>query len=342
MSYVLAQHPVGICSKLGSHESVHDLPNSIQLMNRLKILFTWKPLRGLERVEACLKEVEVQATEDSAEMLALIPEAEVACVGGFNARMLQAAIKLRWVQAFLGGVESLLFPEMKASPIPLTCLKGCFDVPAAEHALAVMLAYSRRLAYDIRQRPHRTFVWDEPTELKGKTAGIVGLGSIGLEIARKCRCFDMRVLGLSRRPRTRPDTVDEWLAPEQLPQLLAASDFVVVAVPLTPETTGMFGEAQLRRMKETAYLIDISGRPAIYDLDAMSRALKEGWIGGANLQIEPPANSPLWEIENLLISFHRATSQEQYDRCFDLFCENVRRYRSGQPLLGLVDKAAGY
>ena len=305
----------------------------------LKILFTWNPPRGLDQIAACLPDLEVHATEDRAEILRLIPEAEVACVGYFDAEIFQAAKKLRWVQAFSGGVNGLLFPEFVASPIPMTCLKGCFGTAAAEHALAVMLAYATRLEYDIRQRPQRAFTITDPFELGGKTVGIVGLGDMGLEIARKCRAFEMRVIGLARRPRPCPDGVDQILP---LPALLAASDFVVVTVPLTPETKGLIGEAQLRAMKPGAYLVDISGRPAVYDLTALERALRERWIAGANLQLVPAADSPLWGLENLLLSFHRVVSGEQYDQCVEAFCENLRLYRAGKPLLGLVDKPAGY
>jgi phosphoglycerate dehydrogenase-like enzyme len=152
----------------------------------------------------------------------------------------------------------------------------------------------------------------------------------------------MRVIGLARRSRPCPDYLDEVLMPGQLSRLLRGSDFVIVAVPNTPQTRGLIGENELRCMKETAYLIDVSGRPVLYDLDALMRALEEDWIAGASLQIQPPSDSPLWDLDNLLISFHRATSREQYDRFVEIFCENVRRYRLGQPLLGLVDKTAGY
>ena len=180
--------------------------------------------------------------------------------------------------------------------------------------MAVMLAFARRLDYDMRQRVHRTYEWWEPFDLKGKTAGIVGLGNIGQEIARKARCFDMQTIGLARRPRACPPYLDEVLVPDQLPHLLAASDFVVVAVPNTPATRGMIGETELRAMKKTAYLVDVSGRSVLYDLDALIRALREGWIAGACLQVVPSLDSPLWDLDNLLISSHRATSQEQYDR----------------------------
>jgi phosphoglycerate dehydrogenase-like enzyme len=308
----------------------------------LQIVFTWRPHRLLERVETCLEGIEVHATDDRDEMRELLRRAEVACVGTFDAELLGLAKNLCWVHAMSGGVESFLFPEMLVSPIPFTCCKGCFAIPGAEHAMAAMLAFCQRLDYDIQQRPQRTFEWHEPLELRGKTLGIIGLGSMGREIAKKAHCFDMSVVGLARRPERSCPYVERFFAPQELHQLLAMSDFVVVSVPLTPETSGIMGAAELRAMKATAYLVDISGRPALYDLDALRRALDEGWIAGANMQMIPAPDSPLWEVKNLLISFHRSTSREQYDRCFDLFCENLRRYRAGQPLLGLVDRAAGY
>jgi phosphoglycerate dehydrogenase-like enzyme len=272
-------------------------------------------------------------------MLRRIGEAEAVCVGAWDLELLRAARSLRWVHAFSGGVNGILFPEFAASRVPLTCFKGCFDVPAAEHALAMMLAYVRRLEYDIRMRPQKSYDWQEPTELRGKTAGIIGLGSMGRAIARACRSFGMRVLAATRRPQT----VDPALATATtLPELLAAADFVIVAVPLTRETTGLIGATQLRAMKPDAYLIDISGRPAIYDLAALERALREQRIAGANLQMAPEPASPLWELDNLLLTFHRVTSREQYDRCVATYCDNLRRYRAGEPLLGLVDKVAGY
>lgn len=310
----------------------------------VKVLFTWVPPRGLERLEGCLSDAEVFVTDKRGEMLDFMVNAEVACVGAFDAEMLRVARNLRWIHAMSGGVGPFLFPEMVASPVPLTCIKECFDVPGSEYAFAVMLAFARRLDYDIRQRPFRTFEWREPIELRDKTVGIIGLGNIGKAVARKARCFDMRVIGLARRPQPRPPDVDELVSSAQLPYLLSQSDFAVVAVPFTSQTLGLFGEVQLRMMKRTAYLVDVSGRPAIYDEVALQHALEEGWIAGASLQLAgtPADDWPLWEQENLLISFHRSCSQEQYDRGFDMFCENLHRYRRGQTLLGLVDKRLGY
>lgn len=311
-------------------------------MRVIHILFTWKPPRDLDRIRFCMDGLHVDVRDNPRDIVAYVGEAEVLCVGHFNAEILAAAKKLRWIQVFSGGVDGLLFPEFVASPIPMTCIKGCFDVPGAEHALAVMLAFSRKLEYDIRQRPQRVFDIMEPTELYGKTVGIVGLGHMGMEIARRCRAFGMHVLGLARHPRAAGDETDRILTPPQLYELLAASDFVVVAVPLTAETRSLIGEPELHAMKKTAYLIDVSGRPAVYDLEALTSALRQGTIAGANLQIVPPPDSPLWDLDRLLISAHRIVSREQYDRCLNMFCDNLRRYVEGRPLLGLVDKVAGY
>ena len=319
-------------------------PSSLAAKEKaLKILFTFRPQRGLERVRESVPDAQVVVCDQPPKIPSAIADADVACVGHFNAEIFRAARKLRWVHAFGGGVGAHLFPEFAASAIPLTCLKGCFDIPAAEYALAVMLAFSRKLEYDIRRRPARSFVETEPRELFGKTVGIVGLGGMGGEIARRCRAFGMRVIGLARRPRAeRPAEVERILTPEGLPSLLRESDFVVVAVPLTNATRGLIGSAELALMKPTAYLIDVSGRLPLYDQDALVEALKSGRIAGANLQLVPPPDSELWELDNLLLAFHRVVSEEQYDRCIERFCENVRRFQRDEDLLGLVDKEAGY
>jgi len=288
--------------------------------------------------------MEVVATEDREEALSLLEDAEVACVTDLDADMVRAARKLRWVQVASAGVERCLFPELVESPVALTCFKGCFDVPGAEHALASILAFSYRIPDYVRQQAQRTIEWVPPGELTGRTVGIIGLGGIGRALAKKAHGLQMRVTGVTRQPHDLPPCVDALFRPDQLPRVLNDADFVVVAVPNTPQTQSLIGEAELRHMKETAYLVDISGREALYDWDALARALKEHWIAGADLQINSPLSpdSPLWELDNVILSKYSANSDKQYERCIDRFCDNLRRYREGRPLLGLVDKAAGY
>ncbi len=312
----------------------------------IKILITWMA-EDLDRISTCMDGIEVFATEDRDEMLTHIVDAEVAYVGYFDAEMLANANKLQWVHSDSAGAEGRLFPEFVESGIPLTCTKGCFDNPGAEHAMASILMFNYRMDSRVRQQAqHRCPEWVLPTELKSKTIGIIGLGGIGRAVARKARCFEMRVIGMTRQAHDPPHYVDELLLPDQLPQLLSESDFVVVCVPITPETEGLIGEAELRQMKKTAYLIDISGRDRLYDYPAVVRALRECWIAGADLDLqanpELAPDSLLWDLDNLIMSRSSANSAENYVLCTDRFIENLRRYRQGEPLLGLVDKSAGY
>ena len=288
--------------------------------------------------------IRLTMTEDGAEIRRHLATARVLIARRVDAELLRSAPKLELVHACTGGVEDVLIPELAASPIPVACVKGIFDVTGAEHAMASMLAFTYRLPDSVRQQAERRHDWIAPHELRGKTVGIVGLGGIGTELARLAACFGARVIGCSRSEKASPH-VAAWIAPDRLEELLAESDFVIVCVPRTPLTEGMFGARQFRAMKRTAYLIDITGRSVIFDLDALVRALREGWIAGADLQIQqglPPADSPLWELDNLILSNHAANSVETQRRFADHIVENLRRHRDGRPLLGLVDKAAGY
>jgi phosphoglycerate dehydrogenase-like enzyme len=301
-------------------------------------------LEELAPAAAAVPGVEVAAALDRTAILDQIGEAEVLCLAGFDAEMFRAAKKLKWVQAMLGGVEKVLFPELVQSEIPLTCIKECFGVPGAEHAMAAMLAVSSRLNEYAWLRSKRKLEWRLPRELHGKTIGIIGFGNIGRALGERARAFGMRVLAAARRPTGDVGPAHEVLAQDQLPRLLVESDFVVVAVPLTQSTRGLIGPAQLKAMKPSAWLIDISGRPAIVEQDAVIAALREKQIAGADLQFgtAPAADSPLWTMENLIISQYSANSEEEGRRSVELFVENLRRYRQNQPLIGLVDKRAGY
>ena len=252
---------------------------------------------------------------------------------------------LRWVHTISAGVDHLLFPELSQTDVVLTNASGVFNVPIAETVLAYILAVVKRMPEFLGQQQARTWHKLELRELRELTVGIVGLGDIGAEVARLCHAFGMRVLGLRQRPRPDPH-VDEILPPEQLHDLLGRSDFGVIAVPLTKDTRQLIGAAELEAMKADAWLINIA-RGAIVDERALVKALQEGRIGGACLDVfveEPlPEDSPLWGLPNVIItphnSWHSARLQE---REAELFLENLRRYVAGEPLLNVVDQEAGY
>ncbi len=260
-------------------------------------------------------------------------------------RLLTRIPGLRWIHTISAGVDHLLFPELRDSDAILTNASGVFNIPIAETVMAYILAVVKRLPeFWARQREHR---WEKLPlrELRGLTVGVIGLGDIGTEVARLCRAFGMRVLGLRRRPAP-SDIADEVMPPDRLHDLIARSAFVVIAVPLTAETRGMIGRAELAAMKPDAWLINIS-RGAIVDEEALMEALREGRIGGACLDVfaqEPlPPDSPLWDLPNVIITPHNSWSSPHIEeREIDLFLENLRRYVAGEPLLNVVDKQAGY
>lgn len=296
--------------------------------------------KALEAVEG----YSIKIAPDHPSAMAAIPEAEVACVASFDRELLDRAANLSWIQAFLGGVERVLFPELVSRPVPLTCVKECFAAPGAEHAMAVILAVSYRVDYYLRAQARRDFEWHRPDGLAGLTLGIIGFGNIGQALAVRARAFGLRTLALARQPRTVPSPADELVTPAQMSRLLNESDFVVVAVPSTSDTRNLIGAARLEQMKPTAWLIDISGREAIVNQPAVIEALQKGRIAGADLQFkEPPAmDSALWDMDNLIMSQYSANSEQETSDAVALVVDNACRYRDGKPLRGLVDKVAGY
>lgn len=253
---------------------------------------------------------------------------------------------LRWVQTVSAGVDAAIIAMLRDRDVVLTNASGIFDRPIAEMVLTyILMALKRMPEYAALQREHR---WRKLSqrEAGGLTVGIVGLGSIGSEVAQLCRALGMRVVALRRHPDRGAVQVDELWPPERLDDLLAEADFVVLAVPLTPETQGLIGAAQLRRMRPEAWLINIA-RGAIVDEPALIQALQAGWIAGAALDVfatEPlPPESPLWALPNVILTPHQAWSTPHLqEREAALFLDNLRRYLNGEPLLNVVDKKRGY
>ncbi len=298
----------------------------------------------LAQIEAAAPGADVRYFPTRAALEERIEEAEVVA-GNIGPQALARATRLRWVQTWAAGPDSLMYPEMIASPVVCTSCKGNGAIPLAEHAMLLMLMLNRDARRWLRsQEAHRWERFYHP-ESNGLTCGIIGLGHSGQDLALKCRAFHMRVLGMRRTPQPTPH-VDEVIPRERLHDLLRASDFVVMTAPLTPETAGMLGEAEFRAMKPTAHYICFS-RGGIADDAALLRALREGWIAGAGLDAhgeEPlPADSPFWDLPNVIVTPHNgATTPFTRQRGIDIFVENLRRYQVGQPLINIIDKHAGY
>lgn len=276
----------------------------------------------------------------------LLAEAEVVLA----ARRLPAdlafrAPRLRWVQLPMAGVEWVKNTDLWSSPkIAITGAAGINATQVAEYVLMAMLALAKDLPRMLASKGRRQWDRFDLGQLRGKTLGIVGYGAIGQEAGRLAGAFGMNVLATKRRiePGAPP-----WVLPvQQLDRLLRESDYVLLSVPATPETSGMIGPEQLAAMRPTAYLVNIS-RGSVVDEAALIEALRAGRLAGAALDVfrtEPlPADSSLWEMPNVLISAHIAGLFEQYDAAVvDLFAANMRRYLDGQPLVNQVDRRAGY
>jgi phosphoglycerate dehydrogenase-like enzyme len=277
---------------------------------------------------------------------------------------LDLAPRLRWLQLHSAGANHLLDHPIMGSDVAVTTVSGIHATPIAEYVFASILAYRWRIPMwthcqrEAQWPSGRWGLYARP-ELRDSTLGIVGYGSIGREVGRIGQAFGMRVLALRRSAgRTKRGYTSErtgdaagsiptrFYTPDALHEMLSECDYVVIAVPLTPETFHLIGPVELKAMKPSAYLVNIARGP-IVDEAALVQALDRGWIAGAGLDVfeqEPlPADSPLWTRENVLISPHVAGFTPRYDeRATALFAENLGRYLSGQPLLNLVDKARGY
>lgn len=253
---------------------------------------------------------------------------------------------LCWLQTPSAGVDHVLTPSVLARPITVTNSAGVHAIPIAEFTLGFMLAHAKHMAQLRTAQAEQRWV-DPPAlaELYGATLLIIGIGGIGQAIAERAAAFGMRIYG-SRRTPSPMSGVAQVVGSDGWRDLLPEADYVVLATPLTPETRGMFDAAALERMKPSAYLINIA-RGAVIDEPALIAALRAGRISGAALDTfvqEPlPSDSPLWNLPNVTLTPHiTAFSPRMRERQIALFLENLHRFATDQPLLNVVDKAAGY
>ena len=302
---------------------------------------------GIEAI-ACDAELRFAA---SAEALAeALPGAGILLGWDFSEANLRGvwphAGDLRWIHWTGAGVDAVLFPELIESDVVLTNSRGIFDRAMAEYVLGLILSFAKRFPETTRHQDQRRWQHRLGELLSGSRVLILGAGSIGREIARLLTGAGLEVTGVGRRARASDDDFGVVHGREDLNAVLPEVDYVVIAVPLTDETRGMFGAAQLAAMKPTARLINVA-RGAVLDEVALADALRTGQIAGAALDvtaIEPlPDDSPLWSMPQVIISPHMSGDYVGYrDVVVSAFIDNFRRFRRGQPFLNVVDKTSGF
>jgi phosphoglycerate dehydrogenase-like enzyme len=281
-------------------------------------------------------------------------DADVLITWSLRSEQFRAARKLRWIHSPAAAVHGLMIPEVIAGDVVVTNARDVHGPVVAEHVIALVLALAKRLPSAVRYQLKRTWaqqqIWREsprPREIAGATLGLVGLGSIGVETAKRAAALGMSVIAVREHPEMPSDaSVNKVFGANELEELLQASDYVVLAAPLTARTRALINRDRLRQMKPDAYLINVS-RGALVDEPALIEALKQGRIAGAALDVfekEPlPPQSPLWKTANVLITPHSAAFTERlWERHYALISENLRRLLAGMPLLNTVDKRRGY
>jgi phosphoglycerate dehydrogenase-like enzyme len=291
----------------------------------------------------------VRATGDA--FRPALAEADAALSWGLTAADLAAAPRLWWLQTIGAGVDGVLIPELIEREIVVTNASGAHAQNISEHVMAMMLALTRRLPYLMRGQtlhewrnltgPH------EVDELYGQTLLLVGLGDIGAALAARAAAFGVNVIGVRRRPDLPvPPGVQHVVGVDRLGEVLPLADQVVITLPLTPYTAGLFDATMIARMKPGAYIYNI-GRGSIIDANALVEALDSGRLAGAGLDVtdpEPlPAESPLWDMEQVIITAHSSgRSPRRWTRLLAIFEANIEAALAGRPMVNVVDHVAGY
>lgn len=311
------------------------------------------PEAHVARLRADFPQHSVLHATSPEQALERIPEADVVFMSELRPPQFAAARRLRWVHSPAAGVGGMLFPELVASPVIVTNSRGLGAATIAEHVLAVTLAMFRRLPIMFAKQHARQWAQAEafgppaPRTIAGSRVLVVGMGAIGKVVARHFLALGAAVTGIRRQGARSTDTTAIRIErPDRLLNLLPQADVVVIAAPQTRETRGLIGAGELAAMRADALLVNVS-RGKIIDQAALVRALTDGTIGGAALDVferEPLGqDSPLWSMPNVLVTPHMAGFRaEHWDDVTALFSENLRRFVEGRELLNVVDKVAGY
>ncbi len=255
--------------------------------------------------------------------------------------------QVRWVHSRSAGLDSVLFPELVSSDVPLTNGSGVFSQSLGEFALAMVLYFAKDFPRMLRNKAARRWEQFDVDEIAGQTAGIVGYGDIGRAVAKRMHAMGMKVLALKRHAPAAPDPlIEKFYRPEELVAMLGRCDYVVASAPLTRETRHMISDAAFAAMKPNAVIINV-GRGPVVDQAALIRALEQKRIRGAGLDVfeqEPiPANDPIWRFENVFLSPHTADhTRDWLDQAMRFFLRQYGKFRKGEPLENIVDKRLGY
>lgn len=302
--------------------------------------------KHIEKLTAIDPSIEVVAS-DFEEADQFIADTDIlAAWGSMHIEKLFAQAKqLKWIHALSAGVENLNLPELKGTDIILTNSKGIHGIPVSEHVFAMLLSFTRGLYLSAKNQEEKRWKRVFTDELYDKTIAIVGLGSIGREIAKKAKAFNMNVVA-TKREMTTEIFVDRLYHPDELFEMLASADFVVAALPLLPETENFFRAEHFSAMKKTAYFINIARGGVVAEPDLI-RALQEGSIQGAGLDVfaaEPlPPDNPLWSLPNVIITPHAAALSPYYlDRAIQLFADNIAGFLQHGEIHNLIDPNKGY
>jgi phosphoglycerate dehydrogenase-like enzyme len=271
-----------------------------------------------------------------------------AIIGGVSRENFSRAKKLKWVHVMSAGVEKDLFPELINSEVVVTNAKNVYGPQIADHAFAFLLSLTRRLNVTIPKQHDEEWPRGRSGmfELNGKTAVIIGVGGIGSQIAQRANGFGMKVIGVDVRDYPPSTTVQRYVHPDMLDSVLPQADVVFISVPHTKKSEGMMGRKEFELMKKGSYFIAVS-RGKIYSMDGLVKALDEGRLAGAGVDVtdpEPlPKGHPLWKFPNVVITPHTAGGSDRLEERIDhLIQENVRRFVAGEVLLNVVDKNAGF
>jgi phosphoglycerate dehydrogenase-like enzyme len=338
----------------------HPLPEPESMpQNKIAILLhdafeAWRPPAWfLERLRAEFPQVEVAYSSSKRTDESALRDADIMIGWSLSPDQLRSATALRWIYSITAAIDQFLFPELVRANIALCNAARVHGPVVAEHAIAMMLALARRIPSAVRYQERRKWameaIWAEQPRLReiaGATLVVIGLGSIGSEIAMTAALLKMRVIGVRQNPERGPAGAHEAVGYQQLDSALARADFVVLAAPLTPQTRHLMDARRLQLFKPDAYLINVS-RGGLIDEAALVNALRERRLGGAALDVfeeEPlPRRSKLWKLPQVLITPHTAfLTGKIWERHYDVFTGNLKRYLAGEPLQDVVDKQRGY